>query len=394
MKNDIIIFGLGDLSKRFLVPSLLKLHHESGIESAIIDVRPLDELLGRPPFLSEEERNWVKERFLQDDGKRDFPEILERIQSLASRRVGYISTPINAIPHIVKRYGNVINTFVLEKPWAQDLRQLEEIVDILKRSPTETKLLGVDHYQWKVVVNAFIKEIQNFAMSKVIDNASSFDFVLCESKLDPIERGYFWQTGVAIDMIPHVLTILDDIFHFFRITIEGATPKICKDETVYQALELYNAKKEFPIKETFAEILLNLNTKNGKKKIRVILGKGVDLDELSICDREVTSSKFLRDHSNKIFLDLINNQFAVNCNFTTIKSEEDERVAILRSLANCDYSGFIDVSELRKYIELYPIVSDQLQSFQLKESDYKLDLYDYVPTLLRKNLTYKKNERI
>jgi hypothetical protein len=291
---------------------------------------------------------------------------------------------------------------VMEKPWALNQSHLQKIIE----SSSSSKMLGIDHYLWKPEVRQFLKVMQLKFNLKLLQESDSFDFILCEPELDPKNRTYFWKTGVAIDMIPHILPLLDRLFdNCTTISIEKAVPAICDDTVVIDVLNnLENVSSElnsatptaikYTVKETFAEIILILLLGSGQRKlIHVVLGKGIIVPPILICSQTTQSQKFLYGSFGNIFLDLNNHNITLQCKKRASNETESPWYNIFKSLASRKYSQFVDIESIQKYVSLYPCILNKL-NHSVNQITGKEYTSGYARLLINSNeLRYSKGKK-
>ena len=215
------------------------------LKVTIIDKKSFESIIGESRLLTEEQTNWCKERFVQENGGSEvvadnllLREILRTDYEKGFQRIFYLSLPPEIFESTIKKYSGYADIFIIEKPWALDQERLRKIVE----SSRSIKILGIDHYLWKPKVRQFLKDMQLEYNLKLLLESHSLDFVLCESDLDSRDRTYFWKTGVAIGTIPHVMPLLDRLFdnRIRKVSVRKAIPGICDDIIVSDVLNKSN----------------------------------------------------------------------------------------------------------------------------------------------------------
>ena len=392
MKKHFLLFGLGDLSKK-LIPQLIRLANYYPFEIHIIEIKELNRLV-ESSIISQENIEWIKKRFLIDDNSNLFIENLKKRVGHSSLVIAYLAIPPNQYLNTISKYLDIVNIFALEKPWVQNKEQFIELMYIQQHNK-DTKIIGVDHYKWKPIIKEFLNKIQenNYYL---IRESNSFDLMLCEPSLDPIDRKYFWQTGIILDMIPHILSFLALLFGTNnKITIENVKPLICDDIIIRKVIEKYNKPAGFPIRETYSEIKLLISQYNVKKKIHIIIGKGISTKPIKLCNKKMNSNKFFCDSDGKFFLDISNKLYLINCKEYQAANGESEWYIILKSLLDEDLEKFIDIPMFEKYLNIYLLLEESIKKEMERYLQKEYDKFDYPLILLdKKNCKYKKGETI
>jgi Glucose-6-phosphate dehydrogenase, NAD binding domain len=403
MKIHIVVIGFGQ-NRKHLIPALMSVSNEfPEVKVTIIDRRDFDPIIKNDEWLTEDQIRWCKERFLHedDDNKEDIINnlILKGItKNTVCRRIFYLSIPHDAFEYAIKRYSDYADIFVIEKPWAIDQFHLQKII---KSSGSAKKILGVDHYLWKPEVRYFLKYMQSMSNFRLMQESHDFDIILCEPKLDPPTRTYFWKTGVAVDMIPHVLPMLDRLFGSPSISIEKAIPAMCKDSLIQNVStgsdnldsDSTLTADNFSMKETFAELILSISSNSDQKKIvHIVLGKGVTVHPIFICREKKDSQKFFYGSSGNLFLDLNQHQIIYKCKKEALDECESPWYYIFKSLVSGEYNYFIDIESIKKFVSLYPRILNSFNHF-VKQITGKEYTTDYARLLLAYDeLQYSKGE--
>ena len=401
MKIHIVVIGFGQ-NRKHLIPALMSVSNEfPEMKVMIIDKRDFDSIIKTDEWLTEDQIRWCKERFLhEDDNKNDIINNLtpkDIAKNIVQRSIFYLSIPHDAFEYAIKRYSDYADIFVIEKPWALDQFHLQKII---KSSGSAERILGVDHYLWKPEIKHFLKYMQSKSNFRLIQESQDFDFILCEPQLDPPNRTYFWKTGVAVDMIPHVLPMLDRVFGNPSISIEKAIPMMCNNRVVRKILDSDILDSDstltddkFSAKETFAELILSISFNSEQKKIvHVILGKGVNVHPIFICREKKESQKFFYGSSGNLFLDLNQHQIIYKCKKEALDEGETPWYYIFKSLASGEYNYFVDIESIKKYVSLYPSILSSFNFFvrQITGKEYTTD---YARLLLSSDkLRYSKGE--
>jgi hypothetical protein len=368
-KTHLVLVGFGQ-NRIHLIPAVMAICNDlPELKVTIIDKKSFEFIIGERKLLTEEQIDWCKERFVQENvgsevvtDKLLFREILRADHQKGFQRIFYLSLPPEIFESTIKKYSGYADIFIIEKPWALDQASLRKIVE----SSSSSKILGIDHYLWKPKVRQFLKDMQLEYNSKLLLESHSLDFVLCESDLDSKDRIYFWKTGVAVDMIPHVMPLLDRLLdnRIRKVSIRKATPGICDDIIVNDVLNKNNnvsttgprstAAIKFDVKETFAEIIMILYLESGQSKlVHVVLGKGITVPSILVCDERSQFQKFLYCSFGNIFLDLSNYNIELKRDKKVSNEIESPWYYMFTSLIRKEYNCFLDIEFIQKYVSLY-----------------------------------------
>ncbi len=381
-KTHLVLVGFGQ-NRIHLIPAVMAICNDlPELKVTIIDKKSFESIIGESRLLTEEQTNWCKERFVQENGGSEvvtdnllLREILRTGYEKGFQRIFYLSLPPEIFESTIKKYSGYADIFIIEKPWALDQERLRKIVE----SSRSIKILGIDHYLWKPKVRQFLKDMQLEYNLKLLLESHSLDFVLCESDLDSRDRTYFWKTGVAIGMIPHVMPLLDRLFdnRIRKVSVRKAIPGICDDIIVSDVLNKSNnvsvtgpsstAAIKFDVKETFAEIIMILYLESGQSKlVHVVLGKGITVPSILVCDERSQFQKFLYCSFGNIFLDLSNYNIVLKCDKKVSNEIESPWYYMFRSLIRKEYNCFLDIEFIQKYVSLYGSILSRLNDSVLE----------------------------
>lgn len=372
MKTHLVLVGFGQ-NRSHLIPGLMSISNKfPQLKVTIIDKRDFHSIIRKDDdySLTEDQIRWSKKHFVQEQDDDDqyivqdlCLEEISKNNNLNLRRIFYLSIPPDAVEHVIKKYSKYADIFVIEKPWALDQLHLQKITKYANLA--RKKIFGVDHYLWKPEVRQFLRYMQLESNQRLLRKNDNFDFVLCEPELDPPDRTYFWKTGIAMDMIPHVLPMLDRLFgNNCTISLKRAIPAICNDIVVRDILDNNRDKvsgdnriksDKYTVKETFAEIALSVSVNSHKRKlVHVLLGKGARVKPIFVCNETRKAQKFFYSSLGKIFLDLDYQHIMLKCKKKVSNSREDPWYYIFKALVSGkDYDLFVHVEYMEKYVSLY-----------------------------------------
>lgn len=299
---NLIVVGIGDLANK-IIPAVKKLEDMKLAKNLIfVDIKPVKEILNSITIDDEWFKRQLNHTIIHDDGNKNA--LLDKIRALFGnddvKTVIYLATPPSAYRDCIVKYYKIASVFVLEKPWAKDLNELEETL----KAADNKVVLGIDHYLWK---NTVIQLLEDKNRNSKLQS-SNFDFVLTEELPNP-KRKYYWDYGEVADMMPHVLPLLDKLFNMETTILDSDNLKficaICSpSDPEYSDHENGSIIKN----ETFIELESSLEN----KVIHIVLGKGI---KFTYTGKETTkSTRFLSDDSKL----LINFEEEENTAYTNI----------------------------------------------------------------------------
>ncbi len=233
MLDTLLLFGAtGDLSQRYLFPSLLHLLRDRLLPA---DFRVI--AIGRSEHDDDGFRQWLRQRIGDGDPRNDgaLEELLQRtryhaidlgdteamvatLSQYAGRpAVSYLSTPPNLFASAclgLKAAGllEAPSRLVLEKPIGHDLASAREIDAILKSALDESRIFRIDHYLGKAPVqNLLALRMGNTLFEAVWQHRwiDSVDIIVAETAGVDGREGYYADYGALRDMVQnHMLQLL------------------------------------------------------------------------------------------------------------------------------------------------------------------------------------------
>lgn len=172
-----IIFGAsGDLSKRYLMPAVLSLK-EVGVVDTVVSV-------------SRKDYSNLKD-LIKEDGERIF----------------HLAIPPEAVSDVVeiisKNFGKENIKIMLEKPFGNDLKSAQSLIEHIDKYFSEEQIYRVDHYLAKESLQKVVTEKWDR------DNISNIEIIAIE-KIDIEGRVNFYeQTGALKDFVQsHLLEMI------------------------------------------------------------------------------------------------------------------------------------------------------------------------------------------
>ncbi len=277
-------------------------------------------------------------KFIRDDGS---PKIIKKIRNkIENDNIVYLAIPPDRYAAAVRKYKSVARIFVLEKPWARSVAELNKI-----RKLAKDRIVGVDHYLWKPEVRGFL--------SVHAGNPGAIQVTLCEDKLPSTKREHFWLSGIILDMLPHALSLISAAFPDAELKPTRVVTRTCNHKKMVKARRLYGTKPNFS-DETFARI--DLGSAN------VVLGMGVKVRPVKYLKGSLKSSKFLR--ADPFFVDMSNGQYYINGR--KFKPQGDEYRDILAALAKEEFERFAGPIQMERQVSLLEIV----ESMKVRSADH------------------------
>ena len=172
-KTTYIIFGAsGDLSKRYLLPALKNMEQEVNIVT-----------ISRKDY----------------DHLKDLIETNQKSASADGEKIFHLAIPPEGIPDAIKiindNFGNSNLKIMLEKPFGEDLKSAQHLVEYVDRYFSEDQIYRVDHYLAK-------KSFQNIIKEKWDRNNVASIEIIASEKIDIEGRINFYEkTGALKDFV-------------------------------------------------------------------------------------------------------------------------------------------------------------------------------------------------
>ena len=338
---NLLIVGIGDLSTKIL-PAVKKLEEKNQVKNVIfVDTKPVEQILEElkriesriPKNLYEWFESQKSHIILHDNGNTST--LINKIRNYVDedevKTAAYLATPPSAYHSCILKYNEIAQIFFLEKPWADDLSQLDQILKLAENR----KIIGIDHYLWKESVRQFLKETKNITKLE----SGNFDFVIAED-LPPKDRKYYWDYGEIADMMPHVLPLLDKLFNMQATILDNNKFKFrC---AIWNPNDPdYVNNNNIIKKETFIEIESVLE----KRDIHIVLGKGIKF----YFNKSSNISKFISNDTELLINFEENDQIttkddvAYNNMFSYISENIDK-------ILEGECKEFLDHGLMRKYV--------------------------------------------
>lgn len=313
---NILVIGFGDLTRRRLLKRLRRI----GGKVVFVDVKKISRR-DKKRF----SKGW---KFIHDDGS---PKVVKKIRKRIGRsNIVYLAIPPDRYADAVRKYRSVAKIFVLEKPWARSVSELNKI-----RRLAKDRIVGVDHYLWKPEVRGFL--------SVHAGNPRTIQVALCEDRLPSLKREHFWLSGIILDMLPHALSLISAAFPDTKVTPTKAMTRTCNHKRMAKARRLHGAKPNFS-DETFARIDLGAAS--------VVLGMGVKVKPVKYLKERLECSKFLR--ADSFFVDMSNGHYYINGK--RFKPRGDEYRDILAALAKGEFERFAGPTQMEGQVRLLEMV--------------------------------------
>lgn len=332
----LVIFGItGDLSKRYLLPSLYHLikedllHEETEIIGVTRGNMQLDELLSTVELCVSEvdgicdpvaikklyARLTLRHMDLTDPAEYD--KLLQDLNALEDKRnehmnrLYYLSVPPTVGQPIITflgqrglnascQHGTASTRLLVEKPFGYDLDSARELIKTTSEQFSEEQVFRIDHYLAKETVQNILAFRFNNPIFEPLWDARHIDYieVLANEKLGIEGRiNFYEQTGALRDLIQsHLLQILalvtmdqpteltSDLVHTNKLTLMKQFMAIpiekVPDNTVRGQYEGYKAEVNNPesITETYAAIKLGIDTERWRG-VPLIVKSGKALSE-------------------------------------------------------------------------------------------------------------------
>ncbi|MBI2815958.1 MAG: glucose-6-phosphate dehydrogenase [Acidobacteria bacterium] len=238
----VILGASGDLTRRKLLPALLRLNAKGMAPDKLIvlgTARTADfddaafradarRSLQSAGMSSEEMSHWCDEclHFLQmskgdsDDYRRlaTCIEQLEREHGTPANRAFYLALPPRAFPSAIEGLGEAgLNRssgwtrLVIEKPFGRDLKSAQELNALVHRYYNEAQVYRIDHYLGKETVqNLLVFRFANPIFETIWnrDRVESVQITVAETVGIEGRAGYYEESGVLRDMVQNHLTQL------------------------------------------------------------------------------------------------------------------------------------------------------------------------------------------
>jgi predicted dehydrogenase len=277
-------------------------------------------------------------KFIHDDGS---PKIVKKIRNrIGDSNIVYLAIPPDRYAAAVRKYLSVAKIFVLEKPWARSVSELNKI-----RRLAKDRIIGVDHYLWKPEVRGFL--------SVHAGNPRAIQVTLCEDRLPTLKREHFWLSGIILDMLPHALSLISAAFPDTKLSPTKVVTRTCNHKKMAKARSLHGTKPNFS-DETFARIDLGAAS--------VVLGMGVKVKPVKYLKERLESSKFLQ--ADQFFVDMSNGQYYINGSKFTPRG--DEYRDILAALAKEEFERFAGPQQMERQVRLLETV----ESMKTRSADH------------------------
>ncbi len=277
-------------------------------------------------------------KFVRDDGS---TKVVKKIRKrIGNSNIVYLAIPPDRYADAVRKYRSVAKIFVLEKPWARSVAELDKI-----RRLAKDRIVGVDHYLWKPEVRGFL--------SVHAGNPGTIQITLCEDKLPSLKREHFWLSGIILDMLPHALSLISAAFPDANLKPIKAVTRTCNHKKMAKARRLHGAKLNFS-DETFARIDLEAAS--------VVLGMGVKVKPVKYLKMRLESSKFLQ--ADPFFVDMSNGQYYINGK--KFAPRGDEYRDILAALAKGEFERFAGPQQMEQQVRLL----EKVESMKVRSADH------------------------
>jgi hypothetical protein len=102
------------------------------------------------------------------------------------------------------------------------------------------------------------------------------------------------------------------------------------------------------------------------KLVHVVLGKGITVPSILVCDERRQFQKFLYCFFGNIFLDLSNYNIVLKCDKKVSNEIESPWYYMFRSLIRKEYNCFLDIEFIQKYVSLYGSILSRLNDSVLE----------------------------
>lgn len=390
-----MVIGFGNI-RRFIIPALMALtkKYGSSVQILISDTKSLDQILIEEPKLTKQQTQWLKRRYVEKGSLKSS----DRQDITSHTRICYLALPPDQYETVIKKNLSNADIFVIEKPWALTPSAFKDLLQLFATFPKK-KLLAADHYIWRTDILKFCEELNTSKNRKILDAINSYDLVLCEQELDPINRKFFWRTGIVIDMIPHVLVLLEKILGPFRVHVSNVYPSICDSKVVRNVIGIgKEIHTDLEIKETCAELLLRIHKNHSEKEIHVIICKGAKLNPVKLYRNRKTSLKFFCGKNGKLLLDISNSRFFIQDfarKFHPGKTVSPEYYAMFYALVTGNFDNFVRLSSVAKFIKLYQEITVAIHNTIYGKDHAGFSVTDYgIRLLSNPRYNYRQNSNL
>jgi glucose-6-phosphate 1-dehydrogenase len=244
----LVIFGItGDLSKRYLLPSLYHLVEQNLLDehTEIIGITrgslKIDELLSTielcvnsvdktcDPVAMKKLRDRIHTRHMDVTKPEEYDALLKELHDIEDKhgvhmnRLYYLSIPPSTAQPIITMlgehglnasclHGAASTRLLIEKPFGFDLVSAQELIETTSRQFGEDQVFRIDHYLAKETVQNILAVRFNNPIFTPLWNSTYIDYieVLANEKLDIEGRVNFYeQTGALRDLVQsHLLQVL------------------------------------------------------------------------------------------------------------------------------------------------------------------------------------------
>lgn len=324
-KTTYIIFGAsGDLSKRYLMPAVLSLQ-EAGYVNTLVPV-------------SRKDYGNLKD-LIKEDGEKIF----------------HLAVPPEGVPDAVKiisdNFGKDDIKIMLEKPFGNNLKSAQSLIEHIDKYFSEEQIYRVDHYLAKESLQKIVTEKWDR------DNISSIEVVAIE-KIDIEGRVNFYeQTGALKDFVQsHLIEMISVVLAgSFDISLREDALRsleiICdvrKHECVKRG-QYEGYRDEVGNKDSMTETFVSINLVSKEQAWR---GVSIVLSTGKAFDKKQTQIKIkYKDNSEKIF---------------SIEHEPKAYERVIKATISDDHSLFISAKEV---IESWRILEAIQRTWEQKNGD-------------------------
>ncbi|MEI6728074.1 MAG: hypothetical protein WCK98_00335 [bacterium] len=380
-----ILLGIsGDLAKLKILPGLAQfaaLNQErvsielTGYSRSKPDINQINQILNQAsPDLK---HSLAKVELMQ--GAYDDAKFFENIYSNLDpdqEAVIYLAVPPNVFLDFITSccpYNKSNIHLIVEKPFGSSPEEAQAILKVLTECHLEEKVHFSDHYLFKTETNLSGPEKLNLKgfRDNLVDHISIkvLEDIGVENRV-----GYYDQTGVIKDILPHILSLNIKLLELLWDDFESSElEKLTVKKLVTGQYETYDLIPDLEFSKTETYFQTELELKHRKLKVIYESGKRMasKLTQLEVYFKN--GSKVVWNiHPNKV-LEMISDDKNVSINLN--KNSKLDHTNLFEAILNQDFSRFVKPHEIKLGWDIWQKISD----FKTKK---KVSLVKY------QNLTY------
>ncbi|KAL0491771.1 glucose-6-phosphate 1-dehydrogenase [Acrasis kona] len=389
----VILGASGDLAKRKIYPSLLRLYIDGELPEkfnvigyARSSLTDEDVKAKIEPFIDEQDKDspfFDHLKYIQGsyDKSSDFENLNKKLLEIEgdqpSNRIFYLSLP----PNVTADPSKGFNRIVIEKPFGRDLKTFHSLSKSLNSSFTDEETYRIDHFVGKEVVqNIYATRFANPTFSRAWDSESIENIqIIFKEKIDLEGRGgYFDEYGMIRDVMQnHLMQILamvtmDEPSSNSNIVQEKIKllkrVKLSEQDVVaaqYQGYNTDSSVKKGTTTETFGAIVAHVENDRWKNvPIYMKAGKALDEKVLQVIVKFKSTSTLFADAPGQelvfriqpqesIYLNTVSKVAGISNKLNKVlmkhsyeKDLPDAYVRLLRDVMGGDKTNFITEEEI------------------------------------------------